>query len=217
MNDATSNELAVETFTLGDFMTNCFFVRNGGVGWLVDVGFQPEAMLAAAERSGVTIEKIVLTHGHADHIAGLDLARSRFPRAEVLIPRNEADFLTDASLNLSAAFGMPITTAEADALLEHGQALDLGGVAFEVRHTPGHSPGGVSLVAHDHGRALVGDALFAGSIGRIDFPTSDGEALMRAIRDQLMTLPDDTVIHPGHGPESTIGRERQTNPFLRGV
>jgi hydroxyacylglutathione hydrolase len=207
--------LHIETFTLSDLMTNCYFVHDGDVGWLVDVGFQPEAMLHRAAESGVRIEKIVLTHAHADHIAGLGQARERFPDAPVMIHPDEQAFLTDANLNLSAPFGMPITFAEAEQTLEPGQMLTLGDSTFEVRHTPGHSPGGVSLIAHDQGKAIVGDALFAGSIGRTDFPTSDHDALIRGIREQLLTLPDDTMIHPGHGPTSTIGQERRTNPFLQ--
>ena len=207
--------LRVETFTLGDFMTNCYFVHDDEVGWLVDVGFNPGPMLDRAAESGVMIEKIVLTHAHADHIAGLTEARERFPGVPVALHEAEWAFLTDPSLNLSAPFGAPMTFAEADEKLVPGEALTLGEAAFEVRPTPGHSPGGVSLVAEGQGVALVGDALFAGSIGRTDFPTSDHAALIRAIHEQLLTLPDDTVIHPGHGPSSTIGAERRGNPFLR--
>ncbi|HEX7010211.1 MAG TPA: MBL fold metallo-hydrolase, partial [Phycisphaeraceae bacterium] len=127
----------------------------------------------------------------------------------------ERAFLSDAALNLSIVLPEPVVAPEPTATFRHGDRLELDGLVFEVRHTPGHSPGGACFYQTEHGVAFVGDALFAGSIGRYDFPTSDGPTLFRSIREQLLTLPDATRILPGHGPATTIGRERRTNPYLR--
>ncbi len=140
---------------------------------------------------------------------------SVYPDLPILIHAAERDFPGDTTLNLSLYVGTPIVAPDPTATFAHDDTLTLGGLAFEVRHTPGHSPGGVTFYQPDHAVALVGDTLFAGSIGRFDFPTSDGPALIRSIHEQLLTLPDATRVLPGHGPETTIGRERAGNPYLR--
>ncbi|MFW6060918.1 MAG: MBL fold metallo-hydrolase [Phycisphaeraceae bacterium] len=211
-----SASLHIETFTLGDWMTNCYVVRvASGACWIVDAGFDPAPMLRYIDEHGLSPRQVVLTHAHVDHIAGLDAVRKRWPELPILIHEAEREFLTDVALNLSIVLEQPIIAPDATDTLAHGQMLTLDGIAFEVRHTPGHSPGGITLYQREHGVALAGDALFAGSIGRTDFPTSDHAALMRAIREQLLTLPNETRVLPGHGPETTIGRERVGNPFLQ--
>lgn len=206
--------LRIQTFTLGQWQTNCFVLSVGQSCWIVDAGFDPEVMLDAIDEQGLNVEKVVLTHAHLDHIAGLHTVRHRYPDVPILVHADEEDFLTDTRLNLSAAIIDPVVAPEATALMHHGEQLDLNGVSFEVRHTPGHSPGGITLVQLDNALAIVGDTLFAGSIGRFDFPTSDGPRLMQSINEQLMTLPDDTHVLPGHGPATTIAQERATNPYL---
>ena len=207
--------LKIQTFTLGQWQTNCFVLSVGQSCWIVDAGFDPEPMLDAIDQQGLSVQQVVLTHAHLDHIAGLHSVRHRYPDLPILIHADEQDFLTDTRLNLSAAMIDPVVAPEATGLLHHGEQLTLNGVAFEIRHTPGHSPGGITLVQPDHHFAIVGDTLFAGSIGRFDFPTSDGPRLMQSINEQLMSLPDDARVLPGHGPETTIGHERATNPYLR--
>lgn len=209
-----SKELNIQIFTLGQWQTNCFVLSAGQSCWIVDAGFDPEPMLNAIDSQGLDVEQVVLTHAHLDHIAGLHAVRHRYPDIPILVHADEEDFLTDTRLNLSAAIIDPVVAPEATSLMHHGQQLDLNGVTFEIRHTPGHSPGGVTLVQPDNKLAIVGDTLFAGSIGRFDFPTSDGPRLLQSIQSQLMTLPDDTRVLPGHGPETTIGQERLTNPYL---
>lgn len=138
------------------------------------------------------------------------------PGLEVMIHEAEAGWLGAPVLNLSAAMGVGVTAPAANRLLRGGETLTLGSTAWRVVHTPGHSPGGIALI-HDESRtAIVGDALFAGSVGRTDFPGSDPDVLARSIRERLYTLPDDTRVVSGHGPETTIGREKSSNPFVRG-
>ena len=209
-------DLVIRTFCLGDWMTNCYIVHVEGERgcWVVDAGFGPQPMIEYIAEHGLEPVQAVQTHAHVDHIAGLNDLRDRWPQMGILIHPAEREFLTDTILNLSAAAGVPIVAPQATGSIEHGQRLDLDGRTFEVRHTPGHSPGGITLYNPDDRVAIVGDALFAGSIGRTDFPTSNQEQLLESIREQLLTLSDDTRVLAGHGPETTIGHERATNPFL---
>ena len=210
------NQLHIKTFCLGDWATNCYVVRtDSGQCWLVDVGFGPDSMIQYVKDEGLEPQQVVLTHAHVDHIAGLSEVRSHWPQIPILIHAAEQRFLTEPLLNLSIALDQPIVAPEATGKLDHGQTLDLDGFPFEVRHTPGHSPGGVSLVQHDHQVVIAGDCLFAGSVGRTDFPTSDPATLIDSIRTQLYTLPDETSVLPGHGPATTIGAEKKNNPFVR--
>ncbi len=217
-----NSDLTIERFTLGDWQTNCYVVHAGEDAqgrrpcWFVDAGFDPQPMLDYVKDERLWPTQVVLTHAHLDHIAGLHAVRDAYPDIPILIHEAERHFLTDTMLNLSAGYGMPIVAPEATSDLRHGEVLDLNHVGVEVRHTPGHSPGSVSLVQHAAGVAIVGDALFAGSVGRVDFPTSDGPLLIRSIHEQLLTLPDATQVLPGHGPATTIGGERRLNPYLQG-
>jgi glyoxylase-like metal-dependent hydrolase (beta-lactamase superfamily II) len=204
-------------FSLGDWQTNCYVLHippRGGPCWIVDAGFDPQPMIDYIRERDLRLEKILLTHAHVDHIAGLHDLRRALADAPILIHPAERQFLTDTFLNLSVMTDSPVVAPPADGELTPGEPLHLQDLAFEVRHTPGHSPGGVTLYQPNAGLALVGDALFAGSVGRSDFPTSDGEMLIRGIREQLLTLPDATRVLPGHGPETTIGAERRHNPYL---
>lgn len=211
-----AGRLHIDTFSLGPWQTNCFIVHTDQSTdcWIVDAGFDPQPLIAAIDQRGLVPSKLLLTHGHLDHIAGISLLRDRWPSLPILIHADDREFLTNPDHNLSGPFGMPITTPPATGELAHGDQLVLEDFAFELRHTPGHSPGGISLYCPMVNQAIVGDTLFAGSIGRFDFPHSHGPTLFASIRDQLLTLPDTTIIHPGHGPSSTIARERSTNPYL---
>jgi hydroxyacylglutathione hydrolase len=210
----------VEGFALGPFETNCYVVYpedagHGGPCWFVDAGYDPEPMIDRVDELGLRPEAIVLTHAHADHIAGLDRIREAFPGVPVLIHEAERSWPGDPQRNLSAAFGMPVTAPGPDRLLHDGQELRLGSSVWRVLHTPGHSPGGIALYDARGGQAIVGDALFSGSVGRTDLPGGDPRVLAQSIRLRLYTLPDDTTAYPGHGPPTTIGREKRTNPFVR--
>jgi hydroxyacylglutathione hydrolase len=211
-----AGRLHLRAFTLGPWQTNCYLVWRDGLKscWVIDASFGPGPMIAAMEKEGLTPTTLVLTHAHVDHIAGVAALRQRWPDLKILLHGAEEKFLSDPVLNLSAATPLRVTSPPADRFMTHGEKLDMDGIEFEVRHTPGHSPGGVCLYAEKVGLAFVGDTLFYDSVGRSDFPTSNGAALMKSIREQLLTLPDETRIFPGHGQATTIGRERVENPFI---
>lgn len=212
------SELIIKSFTLGEWGTNCYVLHppeDGCECWIIDAGFDPQRMIDYVNEHDLTLQQVVLTHAHVDHIAGLSAIRANWPRAPILIHEAEQAWLGDPMLNLSAVLHQPVVAPDSTGTLEHGQTLTLSGIDFEIRHTPGHSPGGVTLYQPQNAVAVVGDTLFAGSIGRYDFPTSNGAHLMASIRDQLMTLPDETRVMAGHGPDTTIGEERRHNPFLQ--
>ena len=198
-------------------MTNCYVIEHvpSKRCWILDVGFDPQPLIQYVIDSGLEPLQVVLTHAHVDHIAGLGTVRNQWPQLAILIHDAEKGALGDPEANLSALLAEPISAPDASGGLTPGQIMELGDLAFEIRHTPGHSPGGITLYDASHRVALVGDTLFAGSIGRTDFPTSDHDQLIQAITMQLLTLPDDTRVLCGHGPPTTIGQERLSNPFLR--
>jgi glyoxylase-like metal-dependent hydrolase (beta-lactamase superfamily II) len=223
------DNLSIETFVEPSFGENAYLLSTGTdgsgsdsassqrVGWIIDPSFPPavDELLESVRRQRVRVEKIILTHGHADHIAGLDRVKTSHPGAAVWMACAEAPLLQDAWLNLSAPFGLPlILKTRPDADLEPGIKLRLGGFEWIVSDVSGHSPGGRALYCALAGVALVGDALFQGSIGRTDFPGSDHAGLLRRIRENLLSLPPETVVYSGHGPATTVGNERKFNPFL---
>lgn len=202
---------------LGPFETNCYVVRfpDNPDCWIIDASYEPAELIEQVRAEGLRPQALVLTHAHCDHIAGAFEVVRAFPGLPVWIHEAEAAWLNDPVLNLSAMTGFPATGPEPARLLRDGDELTLSGETWRVMHTPGHSPGGITLWHESSGTAIVGDTLFAGSVGRTDFPGSKPEVLARSIRERLYTLPDAARIYPGHGPASTIGREKRTNPFVR--
>jgi glyoxylase-like metal-dependent hydrolase (beta-lactamase superfamily II) len=183
---------------------------------IVDPGLEPDEIFAEIDRQGWQPEAILNTHGHADHIAGNGAMKDRWPDCPLIIGAGDASKLTDPVGNLSAGYGVPLVSPPADRLVREGEVLELAGLRWEVLETPGHSSGHVVFVARQTSPVLIvgGDVLFAGSIGRSDFPDSDPRALEASIKNKLFEFPDDAVVLPGHGPPTTIGKEKRTNPFV---
>jgi glyoxylase-like metal-dependent hydrolase (beta-lactamase superfamily II) len=183
---------------------------------VIDPGFEPDAIVDYLAEHSLTPSAIVCTHGHSDHIAGNAALKQRWPACPLVIGAGDAPKLTSPELNLSAAFGFRITSPPADRTLREGERFAVAGIELDVYDTPGHSIGHIVLVCkHSQPwRVFGGDVLFAGGIGRTDFPDGSFDALRRAIHEKLFTLPDDTIVYPGHGLETTIGREKRTNPFV---
>ncbi|MCC6698908.1 MAG: MBL fold metallo-hydrolase [Candidatus Hydrogenedentes bacterium] len=191
------------------FVTNCFILRDQGSALIVDPGDVTDGLVDAIE--GYTVDTVVNTHCHCDHCGGNAAVLER-TGARLLC--HAADLpLLHALEQQGLVFGVPFPPSpEPSAYLKEGDTVSFGGVSLEVRHTPGHSPGHVVLVGD--GFVIGGDVLFAGSIGRTDLPGGNYEQLLHSIKTKLLTLPDDTVVYSGHGPATTIGAERRSNPFL---
>ncbi len=210
--------MEIETFVLGEFQTNCYVVREDKEASdcvIVDPGYDVEHIIDHLSRRQWTPREIWLTHGHCDHIAGIPGLKASWPDLPVWAPRGDAGMLQDNIMNLSGLMGLPLRVDPADRLFDIGDELVLGEYRFKVLATPGHTPGGVSLYCAPAQVVFSGDALFAGSIGRTDFPGGDQERLIQAIRDELFTLDEQTTVYSGHGPATTISREKWTNPFCR--
>ena len=213
MSDGGRGAATVRSFTGGPFAQNMFLVACTGTGRgiLVDPGAATAYALAAAKRDGVQIEKIVLTHSHLDHVDGVARAARETGAPVWLHP--DAEAMYHAVPQQAQMFGVYAETPPpADGYLAPGEPVRFGECEMEVRFTPGHAPGHVTLVGD--GFALVGDCVFRGSIGRTDLPGGSFQVLMESIRTQILTLPDETTLYSGHGPETTVGVERATNPFL---
>ena len=201
------------------FQQNCSIIHDEKTnkGAVVDPGGDLELLLGYIEQEGIEIDKIILTHAHIDHAGATSELAAHF-KVPVIGPHREDQFLIESLPVQGQMFGVASAKSFVpDRWLEQGDVVEVGEERFEVRHCPGHTPGHVVLYNEKHKFALVGDVLFQGSIGRTDLPRGDHATLLNSIREQLLTLPDDTTFLPGHGPTSTIGAERRTNPFLRGL
>ncbi|MFC4809108.1 MBL fold metallo-hydrolase [Paenibacillus sp. GCM10023250] len=206
----------IETFTLGPLQTNCYLVTEeaGKRAFVVDPGMGPKRLIARIRERGLELEAIVLTHAHFDHMGGVDEVRLAFG-CPVYLHDEEADWLEDARKNGSARWSdvtPPLTTAPAEYALAEGQRLELIGHTFTVLHTPGHSPGSVSLLCGGH--LISGDVLFKQSVGRTDLPGGKERDLYDSIRTKLYKLDPAVRVYPGHGPQTTIGFEMANNPYV---
>lgn len=212
-------EMQIESFVEPNFGENSYVVwrRESGSCWIIDPGLPPSAaqILRFVQSKQLHPTALILTHGHCDHIAGAPDILAAFPSLPVLISAEAKPALTDPNENLSGDIGLPVTTGIHSTIdLAAGSHLVLDEIAWHVIDTSGHAPGSRSLYCPVARLVIVGDALFQGSIGRTDFHHSNHAELIRNIRERLFILPEETVVHCGHGPETTIGEERRTNPFV---
>ena len=201
--------MEVLTFQITPFLVNCFVVKDGGEALVIDPGEAAPRLLRAIESCDV--RAIVNTHCHCDHCGG-NAALKEKTQADLMIHKDELPLLRSMEMQ-GQMFGVPVTPSpDPDRFLSEGDTLDVGNVSLEVFHAPGHSPGHIVLVGD--GVVFGGDVLFSGSIGRTDLPGGNYRQLLESIRTKLLVLPDDTIVYSGHGPDTTIGTERRTNPFL---
>jgi len=210
-------ELQIQTIVSAPFDENTYVVwRPGSTAALViDPGLEPELILEFLDENRLEPAAILNTHGHVDHIAGNRALKERHPSAPLLIGEGDAPMLTDPELNMSASFGVPVTSPPADRTVREGDRTDFAGIELEVYEIPGHSPGHVVFVFRgDRVVVFGGDVLFRGSVGRTDLPGGSFAQLKRGIEAKLWVLPADAVVYPGHGPATTTGHERRTNPFV---
>jgi len=205
--------MILKSLVLGPLATNCYIIgsESNKEGMIIDPGDEAEVILRNVKDLELEIRSIVLTHGHIDHIGALKEVKEA-TGAEVAIHTDDAQALQENSV--STLLGISYSTPPPpDRLLQGGDSIDIGDLHFGVLHTPGHSPGGICLVGE--GVVFSGDTLFNFGIGRYDLPGGSYSQLMNSIHTKLMVLPDSTIVYPGHGPETTIGTERQGNPFLQ--
>ena len=212
--------LRLDALTVGSMQAGCYIVCDKATDELmiVDPGGSPDIIVESVRMTAGDPRYIVNTHGHADHIEANGRLKELYPEADLCIHEKDAPMLEAPKKNLSLFFGGRITSPPADRLLKEGDELRLGEQSFTVIHLPGHTPGGIALywpgTGNVAGMVFSGDALFAGGIGRSDLPGGDHDTLVQNIREKLLTLPDDTVVLPGHGLHTTIREERETNPFF---
>ena len=211
--------MIIERQAVGQFLKNGFIVgcETSREAVLIDPGDEIPGLLGFADRQGLSIRYILLTHAHVDHVTGVAAAK-RALNVPIYLHRDDV-FLYDRAVQSGAMFGLRVEPPPpVDAYYEPGQVITFGTCEVRPHHTPGHCPGGVCLQVGPKGTAgkqlFVGDTLFAGSIGRTDLPGGDYDTLIRSIRTVLFSFGDDAEVHPGHGPSTTIGHERRTNPFL---
>jgi glyoxylase-like metal-dependent hydrolase (beta-lactamase superfamily II) len=210
--------MQVDCRVMGDFGTNGYCVRaspQAAECIIIDPGLGAEELLDFVREHSLQPVWIILTHGHIDHIAGVDLFRQHFPPVQVAIHQDDSVALRDPDENLSLMLGTPFDTDPADRLLKDRDILDLAGIHMQVLHTPGHTRGGICLYCEKDNVLFAGDTLFAGSIGRTDFPGGDYSQLIRGIREKILILPPRTLVYTGHGPTTTIEQEKQDNPYLQ--
>ncbi len=183
---------------------------------VIDPGLEPAKIIGYIEQQRLVPAAILNTHGHSDHVAGNAAVKKRWPDCPLVIGAGDAAKLTDPWLNLSANFGAPLVSPAADVTVNDGDSYEAGGFEWQVRSIPGHTAGHVVFLweGAEPPVVFVGDVIFAGSIGRTDFPDGNLRQLVLGIRSKLFTLPNETILLPGHGPATTVGEEKRSNPFV---
>lgn len=208
-------DLVVVTNVLGSFGTNSYIVYNteGREAFLIDPPSNADFIINMIKQQRFKLQAILLTHGHIDHIGAVKPVKEAFPEIKVCAAREEQEVLEDSTKNLSAMFGTAMTL-QADEYLRDGQTFTMLGHEIVCKLVPGHTIGGMCYYIPDENILFSGDTLFAGSVGRSDFPTGSASTLIRSIEEKLFVLPEDTKVYPGHGESTTIGLEKKGNPFF---
>ncbi len=209
--------MILEMLTVGPFQENCYVIGNEetGVGAIVDPGDEAARIAIAVEQTNLEISQILITHAHIDHVGAVAALVDEYS-CPVLIHAEAEPMLAQLptqAMMMGLRFGKVPTV---DRHIEDEEEIEVGGLELRSLYTPGHAPGHIAFYIESEGLLLSGDALFAGSVGRVDLPGGSMEVLMRSIEERLLTLPDETRVYPGHGPETTIANERMHNPFLQG-
>jgi glyoxylase-like metal-dependent hydrolase (beta-lactamase superfamily II) len=213
--------MKIDRLVLGAYETNCYILRESKSAsncLIIDTGLEADELVDFLHKHKLNPAAVVLTHGHIDHISGLAKLHKNFPGMKVYIHKRDVNMLSDWQSNLSFLAGIkPIAgdCPKADFILEEDNTVEHAGIKLEVLHTPGHTPGSICLYSRKEQTIFVGDTLFADSVGRTDIPGGSMTQLLKSIREKLLTLPDETVVYPGHGPKTTIGRERTYNQYLQ--
>ena len=210
--------MKIDRLILGAYQTNCYILRDSEAAkdcLIIDAGLEADELVDFLAEHELNPVAVVLTHGHADHIAGVAALRESFPDIKVYIHKLDAKLLADTKSNLSALAGQPFSVEPADFSLEEDDVIEQAGIKLRVLHTPGHTAGGICLYSEQEGIVFTNDTLFADSIGRTDFPDGSMVQLVKNIKEKLLTLPDETIVYPGHGPITTISQEKAGNPFLQ--
>jgi len=208
--------MILQGLTVGLLQENCYIFGCDTTkrGVIIDPGDNARGILRQVEQLGLTIEKIINTHAHFDHVLAVNAVKAA-TQAPFYLHKADLPILHDVPDRVALWLDSEVDPVDdPDEFLEHGQEIQVGEEVLEVRFTPGHAPGHVVFVHHASEQVIGGDTLFQGSIGRFDLPLADGPLLLKSIREQLFTLPDSYTVHPGHGPSTTIGVERQSNPFV---
>ncbi len=208
----------IEKLTVGPLQCNCYIVSDPDTdeSIIIDPGGDPTEIIDCCNAADLEVCSIVATHAHADHIGALPRVKREFGDANVCVGEQETEIMNDSLCNLAKMVGLDLELPDPDRLLAEGDEIDVGGETLKVLHTPGHTPGAISLLAEGEGPPVVfcGDLVFRGSVGRTDLPGGDRDALRRAIEDKILTLSDDTIVLPGHERETTVGDERDAVTYL---
>lgn len=206
----------VRNMPSGMLMVNTYLVidENTKKGFIVDPGGFDKKLCSVVEQSGISLEYIILTHGHVDHIGGVEDYRKKFPQIKVIAAKAELEMLKNPDFNMSNMMGMSPVSLVPDITVVEGDCISVGDIDIRFVMTPGHSPGGMCIIIDKEKVVFSGDTLFAQSIGRTDFPGCSFEKLINSIKEKLFVLDDDTVVYPGHMNSTSIGFEKRHNPFV---